>query len=285
MIITIPSIAPQIYDNILSLSLLSIDKSDPDAAAYIAAVEGAGGTVSVTQRSAINTFYNTGKSDGWYSSLKRLYLPIWGVASANAIDMITLGSGTFNGGVTHTSGYVVGDGSTGYFDTGISPLSAGINTSTGSMFVLHNNLPSSYSHGCTSGTSSFRIVNGPASSIRIIIIGQAAATMHISNIPTGNASNAVTIASRTSTTTLSGMKRISSGVSPTYVRTVDVSAEAVPDNNIYALASNLNGVPSGYSNPQLGVFGFGLSLTGREMEYLTLRIKNLWETCTGLTLP
>jgi hypothetical protein len=259
---------------------------DSDASAYITAVASTGVAITYTQQEALNTFFVSAKADGYYSNIKRLFLPIWGVASANAIDMITLGSGTFNGSVTHTSGYVVGDGRTGYFDTGISPLSAGINTSTGSMFVLHNNFPIGYRHGCDSGTSLFSMVNGPASSIRITIIGNPGVS--ISNYYVGNGSNAVTIASRTSPTALSGMKRGSSGVSPTSVQTVDMSYFAVPDYNIYALASNVGGVPtihSSTSTPQLGVFGFGLSLTEREMEYLTLRIKNLWETSTGLTLP
>jgi hypothetical protein len=86
---------------------------DPDARAYIAAVETAGGTVSATQRTAVSDFYRAGKSAGWYSSIKRLYLPIWASAAPNAIDMIGLTSGTFIGTVTHAAGYAQGDGTTG----------------------------------------------------------------------------------------------------------------------------------------------------------------------------
>ncbi len=67
---------------------------DPDAKAYINAVVGAGATVTSTQRNAINNFYKTGKKDGWYSQLKRMYLPIWAAASPNAIDMVVRTSGT-----------------------------------------------------------------------------------------------------------------------------------------------------------------------------------------------
>jgi hypothetical protein len=104
----------------LSLSnMLSSSASglDPDAKGYIDAVVTAGATVSATQKKAINTFVKTGKSDGWYSSIKRMYLPIWASAAPNAIDMIGRTSGTFNGTVTHGAGYVQGDGSTGYFNT------------------------------------------------------------------------------------------------------------------------------------------------------------------------
>jgi hypothetical protein len=106
---------------------------DPDAKAYIAAVETAGATVSGGQKAAINTFFKTGKSEGWYSNIKRLYLPIWAAAAPNAIDMIDLGSGTFNGGVTHAAGYVQGNGSTGYFDTGSTATAKGLSDASCSL--------------------------------------------------------------------------------------------------------------------------------------------------------
>jgi len=88
---------------------------DPSAKGYIDAVTAAGATVTSAQRGYINNFYKSAKAD-YYTSLKRLYLPIWGVAAANAIDMIGLTSGTFVGGVTHASGYITGNGTTGYFN-------------------------------------------------------------------------------------------------------------------------------------------------------------------------
>lgn len=88
---------------------------DPSAKAYITSVTAAGATVSATQKNEINKFYKAAKSTGYYTSLKRLYFPIWGVAAANAIDMISLTSGMFVGGVTHAAGYIQSNGTTGYF--------------------------------------------------------------------------------------------------------------------------------------------------------------------------
>ena len=103
---------------------------DANASAYISAVVAAGATVSKVQSAAVHEFYRRAKGGGYYASLKRLYLPIWGVAAANAIDMIGLTSGTFVGGVTHAAGYVQGNGTTGYFKTDVN---------CNSMFSSQNN--------------------------------------------------------------------------------------------------------------------------------------------------
>jgi hypothetical protein len=115
---------------------------DPDAKAYIAAVETAGATVNATQKAAINTFVKTGKSDGWYSSIKRMYLPIWASAAPNAIDMIGLTSGTFNGTVTHSGGVCAGGWKHGVFSLTLEhqPSALGLaTTSIGAVnFALHS---------------------------------------------------------------------------------------------------------------------------------------------------
>jgi len=49
---------------------------DADASAYITLIEGDGVSVSSAQKTAIHTFFKTGKSDGWYSHLKRAYFPV-----------------------------------------------------------------------------------------------------------------------------------------------------------------------------------------------------------------
>jgi hypothetical protein len=135
---------------------------DPDARAYIAAVETAGGTVSATQRTAVSDFYRAGKSAGWYSSIKRLYLPIWAAAAPNAIDMIGLTSGTFNGTVTHSAGYVQGNGSTGYFEppAGSEYGNLGLSNSSASIFylALDETVKTNAFHGLAgSGTERFGI--------------------------------------------------------------------------------------------------------------------------------
>jgi hypothetical protein len=97
-----------------------------DANAYIAALKTAGVIVTPNQRNAITTFITTGNSEGWYPLLKRLYLPIWGSAAPNAIDLVTRTSGSFVGNVQHGVGFVKATDSTGYFDFNVSPQALGL---------------------------------------------------------------------------------------------------------------------------------------------------------------
>lgn len=98
-------------------------------------------TLTKVKLDALDTFIRTGKSDGWYSSIKRMYLPIWAAAAPNAICMTSLTSGTFNGTVTHAAGYVQGDGSTGYFDPGAGsePNTLGMSNASATLFMLVSN--------------------------------------------------------------------------------------------------------------------------------------------------
>ena len=254
---------------------------DPDAKAYIAAVETAGATVNATQKKAINTFFKTGKSDGWYSSLKRLYLPIWASAAPNAIDMIGLTSGTFNGTVTHTAGYVQGDGSTGYFDFGFSPSTLGM--STDSLLAVYLNYEN--------GTGAFkRFIDSHNSSIQTITASQnppTTMTFDVGNTSTTRLTatsdlTGIILNSRASGTTFI-QRRITSGSSTIATATV-ASAGAIPTNPIYALARLQGGYSSGNDN-KVGAYGVGLGLSSANGENYTLALKTLWETCTGLTLP
>ena len=270
--------------NMLSSNASGIDA---DAKAYIDAVVAGGGTVSGTQRSAINTFYKTGKSDGWYSSLKRLYLPIWGVAAPNAICMTSLTSGTFVGTVTHSSGFVTTDASTGHFLYDATPSALGCTTSSGSFVML---------------------VTGAATVAATAVLGS---TQDVSNATrfgasSGGAGNrawrlfqttglsyadsdsrSVLLASRTSTATLSSYKRTSSGFTTTINEAASAAGTVGTTTPMTLMAGNLAGVVSGYavSTTRFGAHGMGLGVTSAQAESFTLALKNLWEVSTGLSLP
>jgi len=107
------------------LNGIGVTGLDPNAKSYIDAVVAAGATVTPTQRNAINAFVKSEKANSRWTMQKRLYLPIWGVAAPNAIDMVGLTSGSFVGGVTHTAGYVTSNGTSGHFLSDVSPGGAG----------------------------------------------------------------------------------------------------------------------------------------------------------------
>jgi hypothetical protein len=260
---------------------------DPDAEGYIDAVVAAGGTVSGGQKSAINTFYKTGKSDGWYSSLKRMYLPIWGVAAPNAIDMIELGSGTFNGTVTHGAGYVQGDGLTGYFDTASRFDTLGFTVETGYQFGL-----------IYSGTLvSLAQIQGAGAAItsKQTVLGQAAISGRARLRHSGSGTGSIEITA-TVNGIISGSRTVGNrslykrgSTRSVLISTSGGDSGTIPESNVYALAwNNSDSVggsnPSAFSNVELGSYGFGLGLTDSEDSAFTLALKNLWEGATGLTL-
>ena len=261
---------------------MALASLDPDAKGYIDAVVAAGGTVSDAQKTAIDTFYRTGKSAGWYSSLKRMYMPIWAVAAPNAIDMIALGSGTFNGTVTHSAGFAKGDGITGYFDFGVSPSTLGLTTSSQSAFALVKTLSASVS------TTNYLLGSFISAAQALVLGGQ---WRGIINTTTGAGNISATAANPEGIVMLDradGLRGIyvrrTAGLT-TVVETTSADAGTIPTANMHAWSMNANGVPSISRNDELGVYGIAMGLGSANRSQFSSAVKILWETATGLTLP
>jgi hypothetical protein len=253
---------------------------DPDAAAYIDAVVAAGATVSGGQKSAINTFYKTGKADGWYSSLKRMYLPIWAVAAPNAIDMIALGSGTFNGTVTHSAGFVQGDGSTGYFQFSSTPSADSLLATSNFQFMLIKQAETGIANSTQGTDNPFRFRRTAiATGVQTMISGSSAicsaAILRINQV-------GIFAASRIATQDHAQYQRITSGFSTLATDVVTSTTVAVPT---VAYTSMAQGGSVGFFDAQQGAYGYGLGLSLADTSAFTLALKNLWEGTTGLTLP
>jgi hypothetical protein len=256
---------------------------DPDAEGYIDAVVAAGGTVSGGQQNAINTFYKAAKAD-YYTSFKRLYLPIWGVAAANAIDMITLASGTFTGSVTHAAGYIQGDGTTGYMDLGVSPSTLGLTTSSASLGVLVYQDDSRIDSGTSisligsnagiANAGAVRLVNQAFSNVSVNLCGTSFAfSASKEGVFLGNRTetNAYTINTRRT----SGFAEVSSTGAASGVTTVSA----------VLLARSQGGSIMQHTNSRVGLAFIGTEFALGKPETVTLHLKNLWEGTTGLTLP
>jgi hypothetical protein len=260
---------------------------DPDAAAVIAAV-GSHVSVSGAQQAAIDAFFRAGKTDGWFSSLKRLYLPIWANSSANAIDWIQRGSGTFHGTVTHSAGHVESNGTNGYFDTLAIPSTQGITLESASVFWLLYGASalasSSYVNtyyggrpGATTGwlschTSTAGVVTRQCSGNNT---GYGGGSLDVRGILMGN---------RNTTTHEETHRRTSSGA---LLDTNAVASVTLPTMKMFAMAASLNNSPAVYANSavKFGAYGHGLGMATADAPKFTLALKTLWETCTGLSLP
>lgn len=100
---------------------------DSDALAYFTANT----TITSTEdKNAINTFYLGLKSDGIYTKMKAMYLPIWGSADTskwnlkNPLDTNAAFRLTFSTGWTFSSGGMLPNGTSAYANTNLTPSTA-----------------------------------------------------------------------------------------------------------------------------------------------------------------
>lgn len=258
---------------------------DADAKAYIDAVVAAGATVTETQRNAINTFVKGGKTDGWWPSMRRIYLPIWSIAAPNAIDIVSRTSGTFAGTVTHAAGYVQGNGTTGYFNSNTSSTT-GFGWAAGSAFLgFLCNLADSRNdlrHFCgyTTGGIQRTCINQNTSDI----VGSHPTI--INNITASGATmeQGVVYLNSNSTSFRELRRRTSVSVSQIASNTATDTTDPL-GINIFFLARNANGSPFSYTDARLGALFGGAGMTSVNCDLFSASLKTLWETCTGLTLP
>ena len=130
---------------ILQKGGIKIPSMHPSAAKYMAALMAAGAVPTGTQMAALSTFFQTGDIEGWRSALACLYLPVWGAALPNALDAVTLTSGTFVGSVVHTSKQFQGSGATpGYFNTNCTPAALGLGIQSCGVAIGYPVTPSGY---------------------------------------------------------------------------------------------------------------------------------------------
>lgn len=266
-------------------AVLSSGGFDRLAARYIGAVESAGGIVSGTQKNAVDAFFKSGKKDGWISSMRRIYLPIWGLAAPNAVDMIANTSGTFSGTVTHAAGYVQGNGANGYFNSQTSSTT-GFGWTAGSAFLgflcTQADTRNDLRHFCgyTTGTAPRTCINQNASDlfgahpINGIVAGASGAAIETGIVTlNANATNFRELRRRTSTS-------VSQIASNTATDTTSPVA-----NNIFFMARNALGSSFNFTNARMGAFYGGSGMASEQCDLFSESLQNLWETCTGLTLP
>jgi len=266
----------------LLYSRIAASRRDADATAYISAIRTAGATVTADQRDYINDWFRGEKIASRWDSIKRFYLPIWGVAAANAICLRSLTSGTFVGSVTHGAGFVLSDTTTGYMDTNVGLTTLGLSLSSYHFAGLYK-ASSAKANSNLFGSQSGGNVN------RMFITGTTM-TADLSGL-LGRATGTVASGDRLGIFTFSGAasnrflkRRKTSGVSTLGSTTTTITAQ--PNNlNVAFLARNNSGAIDSFCGEEIGAFSIGLELTDAQDDAYSLALKNLWEGTTGLTLP
>jgi len=237
---------------------------DADSEAWIDAVIAAGGALfgseGDTRGKASNYFaaLKTDSTGNLYSMLGRIHIPLWQVAAANAICAKSLTSGSFVGEVTHNVEGIRGDGTTGYFDTGITPADS---ASTGQRANI----------GATGSGNHGGI--GPNS-------GTA-----LSGLADGVFRGMLMISRTSSANRFTGFRR-QSGWS---VITSDTAASSALNStrNMFTLAINGDGTPVSFlrNTMAIGISSFGKAYSESQAAKFTLINKEFYESLTGLTLP
>ena len=271
------------------LNGIGVTGLDPNAKSYIDSVIAAGATVTATQRNAINAFVKSEKADSRWTMQKRLYLPIWGVAPPNAIDMVGLTSGSFVGGETHTAGYVTSNGTSGHFLSDVSPGGAGCTLNGTGVHALYTAAAS------LSLTDSIRFfgANTISALTRTSVGGRGATTRFLTIGPNSNGfftpfalgdQRGVQFLGRGSSISRFFLLRTSALLTDSQTDASVTLNSTIP---MCWLANNNNGTIGSYvtSVARLGAAGMTEGMSQANAEAFTVNLKTLWETCTGLTLP
>jgi hypothetical protein len=244
-----------------------------------------GSAVTAGQQSAIAAFVTAGKADGWYNYLSRFYFPIWANEAANAIDLVTRASGSFPvGGVTHSSGYMAGNGTTGYFNTGFNPVTGGLTTGSAWLGSLSWSNSSNFQNGAyTTGGTTLLLYGTSGPTIRSEICGST--RRYDSSVASNSARDGIFSSNRRSGVTRHRLLR-TSGITVSEDFTA-ADAGTMPNGNFYWLARNRIDTSSVDQSTagNYGAMWLGNGVADTLDESFCASLKTLWETCTGLTLP
>lgn len=257
---------------------------DADAMAYADAVVTAGGTVTEAQLNALSDFVIAEKAGGrWGTKTKRLYLPIWGLAAPNAIDMVSLVSGAWSGTVTHAAGYSQSNGTTGYFTPDLTPQAAGMDVNSCWLGGLCTQAASGTGFAAIGG------IGGATNSLQLYsnnttFTGTACGASTVATWSPGDRTLHTGILSvlRTSPTILQIRRRTSVSAATMASNFGDVTGNTAPATAINFMAQATGSI---ISDARLGAFFYGSGITAQDDLDFSANLKTCWEALTGLALP
>lgn len=242
---------------------------DPATTAWINAVVGAGGTVSMARRTVVNTLIAGLKTDGVFGSLDRLWIFAAENTQSATIDMKSLQTASPQNSPTFTvdRGYA-GDGISSYIDTGFNTNSSGVNYSVNSatFFAYDRNGLGIIDPGLIGVTDT-----GNVTSTMMGKDGQTAADINdnsLQNVLTGTAGLiAVNRSGASANQVYQNGSSIASGSDP---------SRGLPNvGNMFICAANNNGGGAGFFfTDQFAAVGLGGSLSSTGHSSLYTRIQS-----------
>lgn len=224
---------------------------DSDAQAYFDAVATAGGSLSTDEKDAYNTFVTTGKSEGWYSNVV-IFHPIMGSnAGGHVINAINPSiSGTNHGGITHNSGSMTFNGSSGYVDVGLdmSLTESDKNNLTFGAYVKNNVQSDTYVFGLAVVSPAFNLAMVPYTTSNT-----SASIMYDPDqvISTSSASSVGLWEARRSSSTSFRMYKNNTQIGSTNTAT---NTKSMPALSVYYGARSVSGTANGFGAYEISTF-------------------------------
>lgn len=243
---------------------------DTDAQAYFTANTA---ITSAADKNAINTFYLGLKSDGIYTKLVAMYLPLWSSATSNKWNLINNRSFdlSFFTGVTHSSSGITSNGTSGYASTNLTPsTSLSLNNTHISIYSRTNNDANAVDMGASilSGTAQYlgfylRTGNNAYYMCNVAQSGVASTANSNTN------STGYYIANRTASNVINGFKNGSKTLNTTTSSGVSIN---IP---LFIMSLNNAGSPSFYTTRQYSFISIGNGLTDTDASNLSNRVNTL----------
>jgi len=223
---------------------------DADALAFFARVTAAGGSLTLTEKSAVNTLVLSMKANSIWTPMKAIY-PMVGASAAACAQNLKSSSftGTFSSGWTFASTGVTPNGTSAFMNTGLSPFVQMSN------FSFHHSVYTRTLYGTSQGIGIF-------SPTRVdMIVSGSTIYSNIGSAGTATATNSISLllASRT-TATLN--KLYTRGI----LRNTDATllSVALPNANYYIGAEN-QVTPNFYSNTEIALSSLGDGLNDTQV--------------------
>ncbi len=216
------------------------------AAAFFARVTAAGGSLTTTEQSAINTLVNDLINYGIWTKTKALYPMVGASAAACAQNLMSSSfTGSFTSGWTFASTGVTPNGTSAYFNTNISPNNHLVQSNTHLSFYSRTaNDKALYPTAMGSSGSSNQVVELYLRRGASLTSGTAIGVYSTSKIELSDA-NALgfSVSSRTSTTSLKMYRK-----NTLFGTNTTLDSNPIPSNNIYIGAAS---TATSFQNPSI----------------------------------
>jgi hypothetical protein len=225
---------------------------DADAQAFFDRVTAAGGTLSATEQTAVNTLVITMKADGTWTPMKAIY-PMVGASAAACAQNLKSSSftGTFSSGWTFASTGVTPNGTSAFFNTTLIPnTSLTLTSGHMSFYSRTNNNTGVYDMAAVGGATEQNLIVRYSNNNSYYCYGDTAQVQSIAN----TSGLGLFVTNRNSATNTTGYKNGSLVIN-------GIQTSLLSTSQIFIGAAGSGGTATGFSTKQCAFASIGDGLT------------------------